>query len=287
LAIRLGQLFNGEIVNADSRQVYCYMDIGTAKPTLAEINSIPHHLFDIINPDDDFSLAQYQEMADKAVKAIQKRRKIPFLVGGSGQYIWAVLEGWQIPRVPPNPDLRKSLETKANNEGIDALFRQLQELDPAAAQKIDKRNVRRVIRALEVSFQAKAPFSELRRKLPPEYEILILGLTAPREELYRRIDLRADDMIQKGLIGEVEELRRRGYDEKLPSMSSIGYSHIGMMLNGELEREEAIRKFKVDNHRFVRHQYSWFRLTDKRIHWFDICGNMEPEIINLISNFLQ
>jgi tRNA dimethylallyltransferase len=287
LAVRLANLFNGEIVNADSRQVYRYMDIGTAKPTTDELKSVTHHLFDIIDPDENFSLPQYQEKANQAIKDIQKRRKIPLLVGGSGQYVWGVLEGWQVPRVPPDPELRKELEAKALNNGIDYLFQQLQELDPAAAQKIDKRNVRRVIRALEVSLQTKVPFSELRRKSPPEYEILIIGLTAAREELYRRIDLRVDDMIRQGLIDEVEGLIRRGYDNNLPSMSSIGYSHIGMMLKGQLPREEAIRKFKVDNHRFVRHQYAWFRLKDKRINWFDICSKMEPEIINLIANFLQ
>jgi tRNA dimethylallyltransferase len=287
LAISLARLFNGEIVNADSRQVYRYMDIGTAKPTVNEMNSVPHHLFNIIDPDTDFSLAQYQEIANKAITDIQKRRKIPFLVGGSGQYVWGVLEGWQIPHVPPNLDLRKILETRALNEGIEILFQQLLELDPAAAEKIDKRNVRRVIRALEVSILAKRPFSELRRKSPPEYETLIIGLTADREELYRRIDLRAEDMIRGGLVEEVAELKRRGYDDKLPSMSSIGYCHMNQMLKGELTRDEAIRKFKVDNHRFVRHQYAWFRLKDKRIQWFDICSKIEPEIIGLIANFLQ
>ena len=167
LAVRLARLFDGEVVNADSRQVYRYMDIGTAKPTPYELAAVTHHLYNIIDPDEDFSLAQYQELAYKAINEIHSRNKIPFLVGGSGQYVWAVLEGWEIPRVPPNPELRDKLEKIANDSGIDELYRQLQEIDPIAAQKIDKRNIRRVIRALEVSLQAKKPFSELGKKYQP------------------------------------------------------------------------------------------------------------------------
>jgi len=287
LAVRLALKFNGEIVNADSRQVYRYMDIGTAKPSLEEMALVPHHLFDIINPDEDFSLAQYQELASQSIENIQGRNKIPFLVGGSGQYVWAVLEGWEIPRVPPDLEYRQSLEAVAAREGIDELYRQLQEIDPAAALKIDKRNVRRVIRALEVSHQLGTPFSHLRSKKAPGYKTLIIGLTAERDELYRRLDSRVDEMLHQGLVSEVEKLYKMGYNADLPSLNSIGYSRIGLFLRGEISLEETVRKIKIDNHRFVRHQYAWFRLRDKRISWFDISGETEFEVLTLISNFFN
>jgi tRNA dimethylallyltransferase len=261
------------------------MDIGTAKPSAEEMVLVPHHLFDVVNPDEDFSLAQYQEIADRAIREIHARENIPFLVGGSGQYVWSVLEGWQIPRVPPDLELRKQLEEITIRSGIGELYRQLQEIDPVAAQKIDKRNVRRVIRALEVSIQAKAPFSKLCQKTPPEFESLIIGLTAERAELYRRIDHRVDQMIEQGFFAEVERLNQMKYDYRLPSMSSIGYSQIGLMLKEKTRQEETIRRIKVDNHRFVRHQYAWFRLKDQRIHWFDICSRIEPEIMKLIDSY--
>jgi tRNA dimethylallyltransferase len=262
------------------------MDIGTAKPPLQEMSLVTHHLFDIIDPDEDFSLAQYQEMAYKVIDDIHSRNKTPFLVGGSGQYVWAVLEGWEIPRIPPNLELRKDLENKAANNGIDDLYRQLQGIDPVASQKIDKRNIRRVIRALEVSLQAKTPISELQKKKTPDYGTLIIGLTAERAELYQKIDLRVDQMVQQGLIEETKILLEKGYNCNLPSMSSIGYRQIGMILKGEMNQEEAIRQIKTDSHRFVRHQYAWFRLKDERINWFNVKNGIELEVMNLISNSL-
>ncbi len=284
LAIYLAQKIGGEIVNADSRQVYRYMDIGTAKPSPEELALVPHHLFDIINPDADFSLAEYQKLAYKTIRDIHERGKIPFLVGGSGQYIWAVLEGWEIPRVPPDPELRKQLEKSAGEDGIEGLYQRLQEVDPEAARKIDKRNVRRVIRALEVSLVANIPFSALRRKRPPGYHLLVIGLTAERSELYRRIDSRVDRMIREGLVDEVLNLQKMGYKMSLPALSSIGYQQIGKMLGGEINLAEAVRQIKTGTHRFARHQYAWFRLADRRIVWFDIMNDPGPEILQLTAN---
>jgi tRNA dimethylallyltransferase len=287
LALDIAAKFNVEIVNADSRQVYRHMDIGTDKPSPEEMASVPHHLFNVINPDEDFGLAQYQELAFRTIRDIHERNKVPLLVGGSGQYVWAVLEGWEIPRIPPDKKLRKTFEDLAAKEGIDHLYRQLQEIDHAAAQKIDKRNVRRVIRALEVSNLSQVSFSHLQRKKEPYYRRTIIGLTAGRKELYRRTDSRVDLMVQRGLVDEAEKLIQMGYDYNLPAMNSIGYKQIGMMLRGEISLEEAIKQIKVDNHRFVRHQYAWFRLKDKRIHWFDILNNIEFEIMTLLSNYLN
>jgi len=245
----------------------------------------PHHLFNIVDPDEDFSLAQYQKLAAQAIREIQERNKMPILVGGSGQYIWALLEGWEIPRIPPDMAFRKNLENIAAAKGIDELYQRLLATDPVAAQKIDKRNVRRVIRALEVSQQAKIPFSQLKRRKDPGFKNLITGLTVERSELYRRLDFRVDQMIQRGLVSETEKLRNMGYDLNLPAMNSIGYKQIGMVLRGEISLEEAIKQIKVDNHRFVRHQYAWFRLKDGRIHWFDAGKDIENEVAGLIENY--
>ena len=285
LALRLAQDFNGEIVSADSRQVYRHMDIGTAKPTKQELSLVPHHLIDIINPDENFSLAQYQHLAYKAIDDIGQRNKLALLAGGSGLYVWSVLEGWGIPQVPPDPEFRHSLEKKAAEVGEDELYHELMKVDPVAAQRIDRRNVRRVVRALEVHRGAETPFSQLQHKQAPPFNTLIIGLTADRVELYRRIDLRVDEMIKQGLVEEVEKLVNMGYDFNLPAMSGIGYKQIGMFLKSELTLVAAIQQIKYETHRFVRHQYNWFRLKDDRIKWFDIQSKVEPEIITLLAKF--
>ena len=272
LALSIAQAFDGEIVNADSRQVYRYMDIGTAKPSQEERSLVTHHLIDVLNPDQSFSLAQYQELAFKAIEGIQQRGKPVLLVGGSGQYVWSVLEGWGIPQVMPDPELRRSLEEKAAWVGGDELHQELASVDPVAAQRIDPRNVRRTIRALEVSREAETPISQLQGKTAPPFNTLVIGLTMDREELYHRIDLRVDGMIEKGLIGEVKHLMNRGYDFNLSSMSSIGYRQIGLFLKGELTLAAATQQIKFETHRLVRQQYTWFQLQDDRIKWFDING---------------
>ena len=286
LALRLAQAFNGEIVSADSRQVYRYMDIGTAKPGPEELSLVPHHLISIVNPDENFSLAQYQALAYRAIRNVQQCHKLPLLVGGSGLYVWAVLEGWRIPPVPPDPEFRRSLEEKAVNTGAAELYRELMKVAPAAARKIDPRNVRRVIRALEVHKKTQTSFPRPRGKETPSFNILIIGLTTDRAELYRRIDLRVDEMIEQGLVAEVEKLVNMGYDFNLPAMSGIGYKQIGMFLRGQLTLAAAIQQIKFETHRFVRHQYAWFRLKDDRIHWFDIKSQTGSEIETALAKFI-
>lgn len=287
LALGLAQTFDGEIVSADSRQVYCRMDIGTAKPSPQELALVPHHLISIVNPDEDFSLAQYQELACRAIDAIQQRNKLPLLVGGSGLYVWSVLEGWGIPQVPPDPEFRHSLEKEAADVGKDEVYQELVKADPVAAQRIDPRNMRRVIRALEVCRSAGAPFSQLQNKEAPPFNTLIIGLTADRGELYRRIDLRVDEMIKQGLVAEVEKLVNMGYDLNLPAMSGISYKQIGMFLNREMTLPAAIQQIKFETHRFVRHQYAWFRLKDDRIKWFNIQSRLDSEITALLARFIR
>jgi len=283
LALSLAQSFNGEIVNADSRQVYRYMDIGTAKPSLEERASVSHHLIDIINPDETFSLALYQSLAYKAIEDIQQRAKIPLLVGGSGLYVWSVLEGWQIPRVPPNLELRRYLEERAVKEGVDSLYRQLEKIDPEAAREIDPRNMRRVIRALEVYEATGVPFSHWRRKEPPPFNTLIVGLTTSREKLYKKIDYRVDDMIKQGLVEEVKGLVNRGYGFDLPAMAGLSYKQISRFLRSEVDLSTVIQQIKFETHRFARHQYAWFRLNDQRIRWFDI----EQESKEIVSHLVE
>ena len=287
LALRLAQDLNGEIVSADSRQVYCYMDIGTDKPTPQERASVPHHLIDIVNPDEDFSLAQYQRLAYKAIEDISKRQKLALLVGGSGLYVWSVLEGWKIPAVAPDPEFRRRLEEKAASRGGNELYQELSHLDPVAAQKIDPRNVRRTIRALEVHRNAQAPISKIPGKKAPPFQTRIIGLTAQRQELYRRIDSRVDEMIQRGLVDEVRQLIERGYDAALPAMSGIGYKQIILFLRGELALEDAVQQTKFETHRLARHQYSWFRLKDVRIGWFDTQKEKEAKILARLKKDYQ
>jgi len=285
LALCLAQAFNGEIVSADSRQVYRHMDIGTAKPGWQELSLVPHHLINIVNPDEAFSLAQYQALACKAIEDIQQRNKLALLVGGSGLYVWSVLEGWEIPPVPPDLEFRHSLEEKLVRVGREELYQELVKVAPAAAQRIDPRNVRRTIRALEV--HRRTPASQPQYKKVPPFDKLIIGLTADRGELYRRIDLRVDEMIERGLVAEVEKLFKMGYDFNLPAMSGIGYRQIGLFLRGELTLPAAIQQIKFETHRFVRHQYAWFRLKDDRIKWFDIQSSLDSEITALVAEFIK
>ncbi|MBN1318261.1 MAG: tRNA (adenosine(37)-N6)-dimethylallyltransferase MiaA [Anaerolineales bacterium] len=285
-SIELALRINGEIVSADSRLVYRGMNIGTAKPDSTEQEKVPHHLVDIVEPDDTLSLAEYQQMAYSVIDQIHHRNNIPLLVGGTGQYVRAVVEGWGIPTVPPNSELRQELETFANQHGADALHKRLEELDPAAAKKIDYRNIRRVIRALEVTMLAGEPISKLQTKKPPPFRILQIGLICSRPEIYQRIDIRIDKMIEKGLVDEVKSLKA-GYGLDLPSMSGLGYRQIGAYLSGETDLETAIQLIRKETRRFVRQQSTWFRQNDPNIHWFNIKDIPLRDIIKFVIEWLK
>lgn len=287
LALHLSMVFPGEIVSADSRQVYRYLDIGTAKPSPEDLSRVPHHLIDIINPDEEFSLAQYQEMAFTAIADIQRRRHLPFLVGGSGLYVKAVLENWQIPRVSPDPQFRYNIEKIAAGGGEDGLYRELVKIDPAAAQKIDRRNVRRVIRALEVHARTGKPFSGQGKKGSPGFQSLTIGLTTDRFSLYDIVDCRVDNMFVRGLVAEVENLLKMGYDFNLPALSGIGYRQVSQYLRGELSLDEARQKMKIETHRLIRHQYAWFRVKDEAIRWFNVAHPVGADIEETVSRFLR
>lgn len=287
IALHLAQNFSAEIVSADSRQVYRYMDIGTNKPTLAERALVPHHLIDIVEPDEGFNLAMYCQLATEAIKATQQKGKLPLLVGGSGLYIWSLVEGWKIPQVPPNTRLRFDLEARAKQEGSYVLYKALRQIDPLAATKIHPSNTRRIIRALEIYQMTGQPPSQLWRKETPNFPALVVGLTLERAELYRRIDRRVDKMMQSGLVREVEDLLKRGYSPTLPSMSGMGYKQIVQFLQDQLSLPLTVAQIKYETHRLARHQCTWFHPDDRRIHWFDAAADSSREkVIELIRSFL-
>lgn len=287
LAIRLARAFDGEIISADSRQLYRGMDIGTAKPTPAERQAVPHHLIDVVEPDATFTLAEYQTAAYAAIEDIHARSKLPLLVGGTGQYVTAVVEGWGIPRVPPNADLRAKLEAEANAHGPQALHDRLRQLDPEAADRIDYRNVRRVVRALEVCLETGTPISELQRKHPPPYRILQLGLTLPREALYERIDARVVRMVEAGLVDEVRTLLDAGYTWEYPAMSGLGYAQWQPYLEGSATLEETITAIQNATHAFARRQYTWYRGHGGGIHWRPANDLNLDAITGLVQHWLH
>jgi tRNA dimethylallyltransferase len=266
LSLQLAAELNGEIISADSRLFYRGLDIGTAKPTPAERALVPHHLIDICEPDDLVTLGEYQRLAYAATDDVLARGKLPFLVGGTGQYVTAVIEGWGIPKVPPQPRLRRALAQL----GGDELARWLAELDTEAAEKIDPRNVRRVIRALEVTLVSGLRISELQRKTPPPYDICMIGLTCEREKLYERIDARVESMMAGGFLDEMKQLYEAGYSRQLPAMSGLGYRQLFAFFEGEMSLEDVVERIKFETHRFARQQATWFRQDDPRIHWFDL-----------------
>jgi tRNA dimethylallyltransferase len=259
LAIELARALGGEIVSADSRQVYRGMDIGTAKPLAEERAAAPHHMIDVVDPDEDFSLALYQDQAMAAIEAIDARGRLPLLVGGTGQYLAALLEGWQIPRVAPQPELRAALEREATQYGAAMLHARLAQIDPAAAAGILPGNVRRVIRALEVHALTGRPISAQQQKQPPPYRAKTLWLMRPPAELYARIDARVDAMLADGLLEEVRGLVERGYAWDLPAMSGLGYREFQPYFAGQATLEDAIVRLKFDTHAFARRQPGWFR----------------------------
>jgi tRNA dimethylallyltransferase len=287
IAIQLAERLDGEIVSADSRLFYRGMDIGTAKPTLDEQARVPHHLIDIANPDEILSLAVFQQKAQQTIADIHTRRKLPFLVGGTGQYIRAVTQGWAPPEVKPDEGLRSELERQKEEKGIYWLYEELKRRDPAAAEKIDPRNYRRTIRALEVIMATGKKFSEQRGQGESPYQLITIGLTRPREELYARVDTRIEAMYANGLMDEVKNLLARGYSSSLPTMSAIGYRECVAVLEGQITVEEAKQLTRRATRVFVRRQANWFKESDPNIVWHQVGDGvvdaMEKNIRRLVD----
>lgn len=286
LGLELAEEFDGEIVGADSRQIYRGMDIGTAKPSAQEQARVPHHLIDVRPPDGQMALATYQEMAYAAIDDIQQRDRVPFLVGGSALYLRAVTEGLRIPSVAPDPALRAELEAYAQENGRAALHARLQEADPDAALGIHPNNLRRVVRALEIVQTTGRRKSELEAASPPPYRILKIGLDLPRALLHERIDRRVEEMVAHGLVEEMSALLSAGFSPDLPAFSSLGYREIAAYLAGGTTLAAAVERIQIETHRFVRHQYTWFRRM-AGIHWFSCSEGPQPAIRELAARFLR
>ena len=265
LALNIAGRFQSEVIGADSRQVYRYMDIGTAKPTPAQLASTPHHMVDIIDPDDDFSLGQFLSLSKEAIMSANANGKAPLLVGGTGQYATALLDNWNVPLVPPNQSLRLELQAQIESEGIGSLLPRLKDIDPQAAERIDADNPRRVIRAIEV---ALAGYSSAPRRLAPWFESSVIGLGMERAALYERADSRVDSMMEAGFLKEVERLLAMGYSPDLSSMSGIGYHELADHLLNGTDLPDAVQRIKYRTHRYIRQQFNWFRSDDPRIRWF-------------------
>lgn len=286
-ALRLAEQFEGEIVSADSRLFYRGMDIGTAKPTLEERQRVPHHLIDVAEPDEVWSLGVFKTAAKQVIAEIHARKRLPFLVGGTGQYITALIEDWTVPPQQPDTRLREVLERWARQIGKESFHQKLAIIDPPAAEKIDPRNVRRTVRAMEVIFKTGIRFSEQRGKGKSPYRVLKIGLRRPRVELYERIDQRIDQMLAAGLVEEVQRLLERGFDPHAPAFSAIGYREIMLFLQGKISLEEAVQLMRKNTRQFVRRQANWFKESDPQIHWFDMNENTTREISGLIRGWLN
>ncbi|OGZ31800.1 MAG: tRNA (adenosine(37)-N6)-dimethylallyltransferase MiaA [Candidatus Niyogibacteria bacterium RIFCSPLOWO2_12_FULL_41_13] len=267
LAVKLAKKFRGEIVSADSRQIYKGMDVGTAKPTKKELKIVPHYLIDIKNPNQNYTLSQYKNDAIKAINKIIKRGKIPFLAGGTGLYIDAVIDNLEIPQVKPNQKLRKKLEKEIETKGLKYVFDKLVSLDPESAYIIDPNNPRRVIRALEITLLTNKPFSQQRKKGEPLFHTLKIGLALPPEKLQERINKRVDLMLKNGLLKEVKNLLIK-YGSKPIAFDAIGYREIIDYFRGKIPREEVINLIKKNTWRFAKRQMTWFK-RDKNICWID------------------
>jgi tRNA dimethylallyltransferase len=280
LAIELAEHINGEIISADSRLLYRGMDIGTAKPTKAQMEKVPHHLIDCAGVQEIWSLSVYRKKAYAIIDDIIARNKVPMIVGGTGQYIRSITEGWELPKQEPNDTLRVVLENWSKEVGAEELHRKLQIIDPDAAKEIDWTNARRTIRALEVIFLTGRRFSEQRTKSEPRYDFWTIGLTRPRSELYERIDLRIEEMFKQGFVEETKTLLSEGLSTEHPNISAIGYREVAQYLKGSMTLAEAKQQMKKKTREFVRRQRNWFKPDDPAIHWFDMSETTLNEVIN-------
>jgi len=266
LSIELAKEINGEIVSADSRQIYKYMDIGTDKIHESNMQGIKHHLIDVVDPSEEFTLADYKRMATKAINEIHRKKKIPILCGGTGLYLNAIIQNYQVPPVPPQYDLRQKLARYYEEHGAQALHKLLEERDPAAAKQIHPNNVTYVVRALEINLAG----NQVKRNQAggAEFSVYTIGIDWPRETLYERINGRVDELMGSGLLNEVKTLLMRGYNEKMSSMSSLGYLELIEFLKGDVTLDQAVENIKKNTRNYCKRQLTWFRRY-KDIQWVD------------------
>ncbi len=287
LGIDLALRFDGEIVNADSRLFYRGMDIGTAKPSKDEQRGVEHHLIDILDPRSAYSLSDFLREARNAISDIESRGRLPIVVGGSGQYIWGLLEGWEVPEIPPNVELRQELERQFREEGIEALQRRLKASGARNTDKVEILNPRRLIRAVERAVATGDAMGGASKSDDPPYDTLVIGLTAPREHLHVRVEKRVDEMFAAGWRDEVVQLIDRGVTPNLPSMSAIGYRQLTDYVGGSITWEEMRDQVLIGNHRLIGAQNNWFKARDERIMWVDITdGDPVKQVAELVNEWL-
>jgi tRNA dimethylallyltransferase len=287
ISIKLAHAIGAEIISVDSRSLYRGMDIGTAKPTPEQMEQVRHRLVDVAEPSERWSLSRYLKAVRNAINDIHAQGKVALLVGGTGQYLAAIVEGWEPPPKAEDAAYRQSLREYAEVEGHQALHDLLASEDPLAAEKIDARNVRRVIRALEIYNVTGIAPSELRNRTPPDYSLLILGLKRERAQLYERIDERIQEMLRSGWVEEVAQLLEHGVGLDSTSFSAIGYRQIAKYLQGECELQEAVEETQRLSRQFVRRQDNWFRRFEPDVHWFDAQKDPQEQIVNLVSRWLE
>lgn len=284
LGIALAQQFGGEVVSADSMQIYKQMNIGTAKPTIEEMQGVAHHLLDFVAPDTPFSVADYTALAHEVIADIHQRGKVPVLVGGTGLYINSVVNDVTFGETDINQKRRDELETLARQQGGEALLRLLEQVDPLSAKSLHPNNQRRIIRAIEFYEQTGVPISEHQmqtRQVQSRYAPILIGILWERDVLYRRIDQRVDFMLEAGLLEEVQGLMRQGYTKQMNSMKGIGYKEVMDYFRGLTTYEEMVRILKRDSRRYAKRQLTWFR-RDARIHWIPAGGHMVEEAVRYV-----
>ncbi len=290
ISVELAKKFDTEIISADSVQVYRHMDIGSAKVTAEEAKGIKHHMIDIVNPDEEFSVSDFKNMAEMYIDKLILEDKLPIVIGGSGLYVNSLLYDLDFGQVKSDESIKMIYRQYLENNGIDKLHELLIEKDPIAAQNIHKNNTKRVIRALEVCHLTGEKFSDMStdiRKPGNKYECIVIGLTMDRELLYDRINKRVDLMFEDGLLEEVQNILDLGYDKNLISLRAIGYKEIFPFLEGVVSKEETLEILKQNTRRFAKRQYTWFN-ADENIRWFDLSNlDKKQETIEDIYRYVK
>jgi tRNA dimethylallyltransferase len=289
LSIELAKRLNGEIISADSMQIYKHMDIGTAKPTIDEMQGIKHYLIDEVLPNEEFNVVKFKELAEKYIEEILAKGKLPIIAGGTGLYISSLVDNINFSESQCDWELREELKKEVDEFGAEYLHNKLKQVDEEAANNIHPNNIKRVIRALEVYYQTQKPISyhnEMSRRVPSKYKFMLIGLTMDRQYLYERINKRVDIMLKNGLVQEVKYLVENGFSESITAIQGIGYKEILAYLVGKYSLEEAVEIIKRDSRRYAKRQLTWFRRI-KEIKWFNIddCGN-NHNIIHEVTNYI-
>ncbi|QAT61703.1 MULTISPECIES: tRNA (adenosine(37)-N6)-dimethylallyltransferase MiaA [Tissierellales] len=272
ISISVAENLNGEIISADSMQIYKYMDIGTAKVKFEEMKNIPHYMIDIVYPDEEFSVADYKKRAKYYINKIDQNNKLPIVTGGTGFYINSLIYNLSFTEVPSNQELRNKYDLLCKNYGMEYIYEELKKVDVSSAKRINPNDKKRIIRALEIYYTTGKPMSYYYkdfRKRNNSYNAVIIGITMDREKLYKRINKRVEKMIEEGLIEEVNTLLKMGYGPELVSMQGIGYKEIIPYLKGKTTLENAISSIKTNSRRYAKRQLTWFR-REKNIEWVNL-----------------